>query len=310
MDGLPKANFGTDDLIHNIYFKKLLVSAVARARQPGCQVDSVFILISPREGIYKSRFFRVLFGDDFFSDQLGSDISDKDEKMKISKFWCLQWAEFESVYKKKDILTLNNFISNIDDFLPAPYARKEQAHPRPCLLVATSNEMEILHDPTGDRRFWIVLVQIDKIPVAEVMGDRDKIWASANALYKSGFEYKLIDEEEDNREGLNKQFRLTDYWDEVIDELFEEMQPTNWLSTEAIVKKLGFDTAMQLKAGDHERLKACMTQLGFHKDQKPKRINGIQKRGWTKIKKVENNFSKETPVTDPTPEKINLEDEN
>ncbi len=48
LDGLAKANFATDDLIHNIYFKKLLVSAVARARQPGCQVDSVFILVSPR----------------------------------------------------------------------------------------------------------------------------------------------------------------------------------------------------------------------------------------------------------------------
>lgn len=316
LDNLAEQYFGTNDPIHSIYFKKFLVASVARARQPGCKVDSVFMLMSPEQGKYKSTFFSVLFGEDFFSDQLGTDIGNKDEKMKISQYWCLEWAEFEAIYRRKDVSALKNFITNREDTFRSPYARKDAKHPRPCVFVGTSNEKEILHDPTGDRRFWIVPVLIEKIPLATVRANRDKIWATANALYKSGYQWWLLDSEELVRAERNKEYQETSYWDEVIEQLWIEQYQPKWLSTESIAKRLGFDTAAQMKPGDNNQLKASMIRLGFQK--KTNRVDGSQRRGWEKVEKVldnsdestlqavtgvtslpSNGFSSYTPVTPP-----------
>jgi predicted P-loop ATPase len=317
LDGLAKQYFGSDDPIHATYFKKFLVAAVARARQPGCKVDSVFMLMSPQQGKYKSTFFSVLFGEEFFSDQLGTDIGNKDEKMKISQYWCLEWAEFEAIYRRKDVSALKNFITNREDTFRAPYARKDMKHPRPCVFVGTSNEKEILHDPTGDRRFWIVPVTIDKIPLSQVRSDRDKVWAAADALYRSGFQWWLKDEEELIRAEQNKEYQNTSYWDEVIEQLWIESLRPNFLDTETIVKRLGFENAKEMKPGDSNELNKSMTRLGFVKSKNPRRVNGVQKRGWEILENVErfdendqkpvtgvtpllcNNFSRYTPDTPP-----------
>lgn len=294
LDGLAKQYFGTDDPTHSTYFKKFLVSAVARARKPGSKVDTVFMLVSPQQGKYKSTFFRVLFGDEYFSDQLGSDVSDKDEKIKMNRFWCLEWAEFEAVYKKKDIASLKNFITSVEDVFRAPYDRDVTTYLRPCVFVGTSNLKEILHDPTGDRRFWIVPVTVPKIPIFQVLKDRDRIWAAANKLYKSGFEWKLTDEEELQREELNKEFHSCDYWEEVVEELLSQNFGNNWLSTETIIKSLGFESPRQLDAGSQARLSKVMTKLGF--ERKSQRVNGKMKRGWEKIKTQNESFD-QNPVS-------------
>ncbi|BAZ31175.1 virulence-associated E family protein [Cylindrospermum sp. NIES-4074] len=301
LDDLAEKYFGTNDPIHSVYFKKFLIASVARARQPGCKVDSVFMLMSPEQGKYKSTFFSVLFGEDFFSDQLGTDIGNKDEKMKISQYWCLEWAEFEAIYRRKDVSALKNFITNREDTFRAPYARKDAKHPRPCVFVGTSNEKEILHDPTGDRRFWIVPVITDKIPLATVRADRDKIWATANALYKAGYQWWLLDSEELIRAEKNKEYQETSYWDEVIEAFWHESFCPKWMSTEAIAKRLGFETAAQMKPGDNNQLKQSMTRLGFQKKTN-RGTDGLQRRGWEKLEDKSESFqsfskNSQTPVT-------------
>lgn len=299
LDNLARDYFGSDDPLHAIYFKKFLVSAVARARNPGCKVDSVLMLLSPEQGKYKSTFFDVLFGDGFFSDQLGSDISNKDEKMKISKYWCLEWSEFEAIYKKKDVASLKSFITNKSDCFRAPYARKEAEHPRPCVFVGTSNEREILHDPTGDRRFWIIPVTVEKIPLDKVRADRDRLWAAADALYKSGFKWWLDDKEDKVRQELNKEFRATTFWDEMLENLWEKLGRPNFISTETIVKELGFTDAKEIRGGVQKELSDTMTRLGFSKIKNARRINGELRRGWEKIKdQPVEDFSENLTVTD------------
>lgn len=302
LDGLALKYFGSNDPIHSIYFKKFLVSAVARARQPGCKVDSVLLLMSPQQGKFKSTFFETLFDEKFFSDQLGADISNKDEKMKIAQYWCLEWSEVDSIYKKKDVASLKSFITNRTDTFRAPYARKDMKHPRPCVFVGTSNEREILHDPTGDRRFWIIPITISKIPLDLVRIDRDKIWAAADALYRSGFQWWLKDEEELIRAEQNKEYQNTSYWDEVIEQLWVELLRPKFLETETIVKRLGFENAKEMKPGDSNELNKSMTRLGFVKSKNPRRVNGVLKRGWVILEDVEKfGENEQNPVTGVTP---------
>lgn len=275
IDGLSQEYFGTSDPMHSTYFKKFLVSAVARARQPGCKCDSVFMLASPKQGLYKSTFFRLLFGDDWFSDQLG-DANDKDEKMKMHRYWCLEWAEFETVYKRKDIATLKNFITSVEDTFRAPYDRDMVTYQRPCIFVGTTNEQEILNDPTGDRRFWIVPV-IRKIPIMQLVRDKDKIWAAANALYKSGFEWNLTDEEEQRRETLNRDYHSVDPWQEVIETQLATSPFTKFIATETLYEWLGLEPAKRTGA-EARRISSVMRRLGWCSSRS--KINGVWRRGW------------------------------
>jgi len=166
LDDLATRYFGSDNELHNIYMKKTLISAVARIKQPGCRLESVPILVNPRQGIGKSTFWRNLFGEDWFSDDMG-DANEKDERMKLHNFWCLEWSEFENVYKKKDVSALKKFITTKTDSFRTPYSRTVKEYPRRSILVGTTNEQEILADPTGSRRFWVIPVK-SMIPVEQV----------------------------------------------------------------------------------------------------------------------------------------------
>jgi predicted P-loop ATPase len=274
LDNLAHEYFGTSDPMHSIFFKKFLVAAVARARKPGEKVDSVFMLASQKQGMYKSTFFRLLFGDDWFSDQLG-DANDKDEKQKMHRFWGLEWAEFEHVYKKKDVATLKNFITSVEDTFRAPYDREPITYPRSCILFGTTNEQEILNDPTGDRRFWIVPVKT-RIDIFRVMRDRDKIWAAANALYKSGVEWKLTDEEESKREILNRDYHSVDPWLEVI-EIYLATNHLKFVPTDNLYSLLEIEVSKRT-SGEARRISNVMRRLGWCPGRE--KINGAWRRGW------------------------------
>lgn len=62
-----------------------LISSVARGLQPGCKVDTMPILEGP-QGARKSTPVRMLYGDDFFTDEL-SDIGSKDAMMEMQGIW-------------------------------------------------------------------------------------------------------------------------------------------------------------------------------------------------------------------------------
>ncbi|MFN6484626.1 MULTISPECIES: VapE domain-containing protein [unclassified Nostoc] len=215
LDTLATKYFGTNDPLHNIYLKKMLISAVARARRPGCKVDTALILVG-EQGINKSSFWRELFGRDWFTDEL-SDANERDELMKLHQFWGLEIPEIEHMYKRKDISSIKKFMSSSVDAFRAPYAREVKEHPRACVLVGTSNETELLNDPTGNRRFWIIPV-IDDIPIdiEQLVRERDLIWAAANALYEKGHQWWLSPAESKVHNEASKDFQSVDPWTDTV----------------------------------------------------------------------------------------------
>ncbi|HYW17967.1 MAG TPA: VapE domain-containing protein, partial [Nodularia sp. (in: cyanobacteria)] len=215
LDTLATKYFGTDDPLHNTYLKKMLISAVARARRPGCKVDTALILVG-EQGLNKSSFWRELFGRDWFTDEL-SDGNEKDELMKLHQFWGLEIPEIEHMYKRKDISSIKKFMSSSVDAFRAPYAREVKEHPRACVLVGTSNETELLNDPTGNRRFWIIPV-IDDIPIdiEQLVRERDLIWAAANALYEKGHQWWLSSAESKVHNEASKDFQSVDPWTDTV----------------------------------------------------------------------------------------------
>jgi predicted P-loop ATPase len=272
LDGLAKQLFGTDDPLHATYFKNFLVASVARARVPGVKMDCALLLTGKQAG-KKSTFWETLYGSDFFSDDFG-DGSDKDEKMKMHRFWCLEWSEFETVYRKKDIAQLKAFMARKRDTYRAPYDIQNNDHLRRFVFCGTSNESEILNDPTGSRRFWIIPLK-NKIPLELVAQLRDRIWAAANALFNTGYQFFLSDEEEIQRENLSKDYQVVDPWYESISRFASNR---DYVTVDEIYHELSIEPARR-DISNQRRITAVLKLLGLKDTRIP--VGGVQTRVWT-----------------------------
>ncbi len=69
LDNLSQRYFGTSDPLYDIFLKRTLIAAVARAYQPGVKHDTTLVLQGV-QGAGKSTFFDVL-GGDWFDDSMG-----------------------------------------------------------------------------------------------------------------------------------------------------------------------------------------------------------------------------------------------
>jgi predicted P-loop ATPase len=69
LENLATRYFGTNNPIYDIFLKRTLIAAVARAYEPGCKHDTTLVL-QGKQGAGKSSFFNVL-GGDWFDDSMG-----------------------------------------------------------------------------------------------------------------------------------------------------------------------------------------------------------------------------------------------
>jgi predicted P-loop ATPase len=278
LDNLASKYFGTNEPLHNAYIKKSLIAAVARARRPGCKVDTACILVGS-QGLGKSSFWRDLFGADWFTDEL-SDSNEKDELMKLHQFWGLEIPEVEHMYKRKDISTMKKFMSSSVDAFRIPYDREIKEHPRACVLVGTSNETELLNDPTGNRRFWIIPVS-KPIPIDELARDRDSIWAAADYLYQHGHQWWLTSNEMNLQAEANKEYQSVDPWEETILNFVNGR--IDITTHDILLNGLGIETGRQDKASER-RVSAVMRQNGWQ--QHRRWVRGCALRVWRKVEKT------------------------
>ncbi|WP_256872051.1 VapE domain-containing protein [Nostoc sp. TCL26-01] len=273
LDKLAERYFGTNDPLHAALMKRTLIAAVARAFEPGCKHDEITILQGKQKSL-KSTFWEVLAGEDFFTDDLNG--TEKDEILKISQYWILEYAEFENSYKKKDVSQLKAFLSRKKDSMRRPYGTDIEDFPRPSILVGTTNLDEFLYDPTGERRFWVIKVLFKKIPIDLLKKERDLIWAAAVAAYRNGEQWRLTDTEDEWLDAANKQYQSTDTWEEAVmawAELRKEVSVGEILSD-----VLKIELAKQSKA-EQNRVAAILRSHGWTRGDR-KRVKGRLIRPW------------------------------
>lgn len=273
LDGIAERYFGQTAPIYQAFIRKTLIAAVARAMQPGCKVDTTLIL-QGRQGTFKSTFFKTLAGK-WFDDSFGSP-SDKDERLKLHSTWIIEWAELETVFRRKDISATKAFLSSSIDAVRRPYGRAIEEMHRRSIIVGTTNEDEFLHDSTGNRRFWIIPV-LQHIPIDLLTEERDRIWAAAYAAWAAGEEWILNREHEAQSQLINGQFETIDPWFDYVQEYSQDLDRDYFTIREFLEQKLKMEPARITKA-DEMRVSACLRRLGWKK--KSRRIDGKLIKVW------------------------------
>ncbi|MEM0979985.1 MAG: VapE domain-containing protein [Cyanobacteria bacterium P01_H01_bin.58] len=274
LDSVAPAYLGTESQLHSTYIRKTLISAVARAITPGCKVDTVCILAG-LQGVGKSTFWKVL-SRDWFDDSIGNS-GDKDERLKLHKAWFVEWAELETVFKRKDISATKAFITTQVDQVRPPYGRTVQDFPRPSIIVGTTNFDEFLADPTGNRRFWVVPIQAPAIPLDTLAENCDRIWAAAFHAFKRGEAWTLPPELRQQAQLDNMDYAMSDPWEDAVFDYLDSHQRVT--TTEILTNAIGLDLDKQTK-GTQMRVANLCKSNGWRSSREV--VHGKRTRIWEK----------------------------
>ena len=249
---------------------RFMISAVARARRPGCKVDTVPIISGP-QGFMKSTGLRLLFGDELFSDTGLGDLKSKDTPMRLRRFWCTEIAELSGL-SKAETNDLKNFLSRLHDDYRPPYARLNERYERQFVMVGTTNDAEYLSDPTGARRFWTMTTE-SPVDLEWITSNRDQLWAEADARLKAGERWWLDGPDAREAEKAAKLRTSADPWEVIVEDyLLDRLDVDSWdeapdpnkIASTELLQMLGIANAKSSMA-QSKRLGAVMRKLGWER---------------------------------------------
>lgn len=234
-DNMPRLDtmfidfFGMDDDEYaRAVSRKILVGAVARVMEPGVKFDYMPV-IQGSQGIGKTTFCERL-GKNWFTNSI-KEFKDKTASELLQGTWIVEFGELEG-FSKTDIRRIKGFLTQTMDHYRAAYASTTEKHPRKCVFFGTTNDYTYLLDPTGNRRFWPVDCNKDKIKL-KVLKDLtsdyiDQLWAEAVVRWKIGEPLYLDDRLEKIADEKRDLHREVDAMQGQIEEFISNKIPDNW----------------------------------------------------------------------------------
>lgn len=197
------------------------------------------VLVSRKQGKQKSTFCKMLLPEKlqrYYTDSF--DISSQSgAERKLSEFGLINLDEFDKFSPRKMALLKN--LMQMTGLNIRKAHRKNYSHlPRIASFIATSNQKELLTDPTGSRRFLCVEIE-EKIDCSPV--DHAQLYAQLKAELLAGRRYWFTGEEEAKIMASNAAFYKSPVEEEVFYSCFraaEQGEEALSLSAAEIFKQL------------------------------------------------------------------------
>ena len=198
-DGKPRAEsffidvLGVEDNQYNRECtRKWLLASLTRLFDNGIKFDEMIIL-QGGQGIGKSTTLqRLSLG--YYTD-ITEKISDE-VTFKVLRTWLVELSELSTMVKT-DSDTFKAWLSATKDTVRKRYATDPTDHPRTFAVLGTTNNKEILKDRTGNRRYWLMYCEKDRIKHSIWSLDYEyilQLWSEVYQWYLSK-ESLLISEE-------------------------------------------------------------------------------------------------------------------
>lgn len=252
-----------------------LISGVARVIEPGCKVDHMLVLVGS-QGDRKTSALEALCGIEWFQPDL-PELRDKDSQQALRGVWIVCMDEMNALRKSDVVELAKNYLTRrVDRYRPS-YGRLFISVPRRCIFAGTCNPTQFLHDPTGNRRFWVVPVK--NIDVAGIARDRDQLWAEAVSLFQSGKQWWPSKETSKAIDDRNRDYTNHDEWQPTIEGLHVLQEH---VTVGECLGRLGFKQEADWTQADQNRVAKILSSLGRER----KRITRAGKQCWVYVRKV------------------------
>lgn len=298
-DGTPRLatwivkTFGSNQ--NPLYCQKIgtcwMIAAVARVFNPGCKFDHMLVL-EGTQNKGKSTALRKLatFGKnyEYFCDSLSfASINDRAAIQMLQGSLIIEIAELDGMGKRDDT-ELKKWITMQTDRIQKKYENAITYYPRQFVLAGTTNKDSWLRDPTGNRRYWPVLV-LD-VNMTWLEENKEQLWAEAVHRYKEGEQYYISHDDPvyETVEGEQKARVERDPWEDAV---LKIVDGRNVVRSPEVLREIVHDVAKH----DSKAMSRVTDILKMNGFQRENIWNaGKPVKAWVRIK--------------PIPEQINLDE--
>jgi predicted P-loop ATPase len=234
----------------------------------------VLIFSGEKQGTGKTHWFRYLLPKQlrYLFAESKMDAGKDDEILMCLKLIILDdeyGGKSKKQQKRLKELTSKEFIN-----VREPYGRVSLDLRRLAVFCGTSNETQILNDPTGNRRqIPIHILGIDQNEYNKC--DKVALWRELYAMYRNGWDYTVLRQD---IEELNQSTDAFKHSTPEEDLIHKKLSPANsesygeWMSLTDIQQYLMIETKFNYL--NTQRIGSILTALGYQKDRK-RRGNSI-----------------------------------
>jgi hypothetical protein len=271
IDRVAKEILGAEDTkLNRTLIRKTLISAVARAFDPGCKVDTMLVL-QGKQGAKKSSFFRAIAHPWFIDTPIDISADATRAYQVMRRAWIFEWAELETLLKARDLSTVKAFLSSPEDTYIAKYGRHPIVVKRSGIVAGSINPMHFLEDDTGSRRIWPMRVAA-RIRLDLARSWRDALWAEAVTLYREWVSrgrnddecpWWLTNEEDAELRVIHDEHRVGDVWEDAIIPWADSQ--TDPFTTGRVLDKALDKPSGQWNRGDEMRVSKILKMAGYEK---------------------------------------------
>ncbi|MBD0332750.1 MAG: hypothetical protein ICV66_08845 [Chitinophagaceae bacterium] len=264
------------DFVH-YFLQKWIVSIIASAH--GKHSPLMLVLTGSLQGTGKTEWLRRLLPNELMPYYAESKLdAGKDDEILMTQKLLIMDDEMGGK-SKKDEKRLKELLSKQIFSLREPYGRNNVDLQRLAVLCGTTNDNEILSDPTGNRR----IIPINVLSINhEAYNAIDKIDVLIEAyhLYKSGFEWQLTTKDVQDLNSNTSGFEQPSIERDLLSEYFKvpdsEKDPVAEFLTPSKIKSI-IEMRSYQKV-NLTRLGQELKKMGFVKVAKKK--NGVAVRGY------------------------------
>lgn len=284
LDSFIEKAFGVEKSdYHSAVGENFFKGMAKRITDPGCKFDTMVILVG-EQGIEKSKAFETIASKPWYV-ETALDVGNKDFFMQFQGKLIVEFSEGETM-SRADAKHLKAVVSTPIDTYRAAYGRVTEDHPRRCVFTMTTNQMDILKDETGARRYYPIHIE-KKINIQYIKDNRDQLFAEAlyrvECLEEKYWEYPEVSKD------IQNQFMVRSQFEDTIDRWLEN--PIGMNGHRINIEDDGLtisDIWLHCLAGDKSRFSKrdemaiglALVGLGYEKSKRM--INGTRKMRWYK----------------------------
>jgi len=275
-----KATPGADYVAR--FVKKWLLSCVASWHGT---YSVTMLVLTGDQGTSKTNFFRGLLPDDLLGYYAESTLDDRN-KTDSELLMCQKALICNDEYDGKNTVEYKRFkalLSRQTFSLRKPFGKMHEDYTRYAVLCGTSNEEEVINDPTGNRR--IIPVPIESIDWEQYkMVDKDALWMELYHEWKQCGEDWMLNKEDIRLLNLltlsSNQISKEEEAIYMFFDLPENGGYSEFLTNTEILNHIETNTRLKLS---QTKLGLVLKKCGFEKQ--PKKIDGRKQLVYEVVKK-------------------------
>ncbi len=189
------------------FFHKWFVGMVAVwKRASRMHANDLMPVLIGTQGCGKSTFCRMILPTQFhyaYAERMPFSIGAEMER-SLGRYLLVNVDEFDQLSSRKQAM-LKNYIQTIEGKVRKLYSNNIVDIRRYANFIATTNQLDVLTDPTGSRRF--ICVEVEGLIDVDTPVNHEQMYAQALEELRSGFTYWLTKEDEKVLEVQNAKFR-------------------------------------------------------------------------------------------------------